>query len=235
MWSGPRNISTALMRSFGNRPDTYISDEPFYAYYLHRTNENHPAKEKIISTGQTNWNLVVQKLVGDIPNNKNIWYQKHMAHHNFPENNLDWIKEMENIILIRNPKDVIFSYIKKYKLKNSFQLGYTQQMQLYNILQDYNKCEPIIIDSEDLLENPKKILKKLCKKCNIPFYSKMLSWPKGTRETDGVWGEYWYKKVQNTTHFLPPIENNKSIPVKYEKIFLDCMQYYKKLYKQRMR
>ena len=235
MWSGPRNISTALMRSFENRPDTYVSDEPFYAHYLNITKEKHPMYKEIIHHGNINWDSVVNNIAGDIPYNKNVWYQKHMAQHNLQNKNLNWIKKMENVFLIRNPKEVILSYTKKHELVNILQLGYIQQIYLVNKIESAFSITPIIIDSQDLLQNPKNILKKLCEKCNIPFYNKMLSWPKGARKTDGIWGKYWYAKVENSTHFSPYIKNNNTLPLQYKKIFLECMDYYAKLYEKRMK
>ena len=115
MWSGPRNISTALMRSFENRPDTYVSDEPFYAHYLHITKKKHPMYKEIIDYYPDKYDDVVRSLTCEIPSGKKHWYQKHMAHHLIDLNNIDWIKNFENCILIRHPKDVINSYIKKIR------------------------------------------------------------------------------------------------------------------------
>ena len=113
MWSGPRNISTALMRSFENRPDTIVIDEPFYAHYLHKTGLQHKSFKEIISRGNTNWNEIVEYLTGTNPHSKKLWYQKHMVHHNIIENNLSWINAFTNVLLIRDPSEVITSYIKK--------------------------------------------------------------------------------------------------------------------------
>ena len=128
MWSGPRNISTVLMRSFGNRHDTFVTDEPFYAHYLYKTGENHPLREDIIKKGETKWDLVVENITGDTPSGKTIWYQKHMTQHNLPGSDLKWIEKMQNILLIRHPMDVIASYINKYEVTNIYQLGYPQQI-----------------------------------------------------------------------------------------------------------
>ena len=116
MWSGPRNISTALMRSFENRPDCYITDEPFYAHYLYETGENHPYRDETILRGETNWDKVVKNITRKIPSGKQVWYQKHMTQHNLPGKDLVWIDKMHNILLIRHPAEVILSYTKKYKI-----------------------------------------------------------------------------------------------------------------------
>ena len=133
-WSGPRNISTALMRSWSSRADAFVSDEPFYAYYLKSTGFNHPMKKEIIDNYPTDHYDIIKNLTSNIPNNKKIWYQKHMSHHLININDLSWIKNFNNCILIRHPKYVINSYIKKNTLKNVSDLGYPQQLSIIKFL-----------------------------------------------------------------------------------------------------
>lgn len=233
MWSGPRNISTALMRSFASRTDTFITDEPFYGYYLHKTCKNHPIKNEIINKMSTNYNSIRKFLLGSIPNNKKIWYQKHMAQHILTNNNIEWTKHIMNIFLIRNPRDVVLSYIKKNKLNDIYQLGLPQQLKLFNFINN-NKC--LVIDSDDILKNPKKMLSQLCEQINIPFNQKMLSWKSGLHETDGIWAKYWYDDVMHTTGFEKKLKNNAQCPPKeYVSIIKKSMVFYNKLYKHRMR
>ena len=234
MWSGPRSISTALMRSFENRPDTFVSDEPFYASYLHETKIEHPFHEEVIAKGNTNWNSVSNEITGPIPKGKNIWYQKHMAQHNLPGKDLKWIWKMDNILLIRHPKEVILSYIKKYELLSISQIGYSQTIEIFNMLKDGGKS-PLILDTRDILENPYGLLKGLCNRLDIPFYKEMLSWPKGKRETDGIWRKHWYGNVEKSTGFHPYTENDDSLPDKYEGLFTECMDSYQQLYQHRLK
>ena len=234
MWSGPRNISTAIMRSFGNRPDTFITDEPFYSYYLNKTQQKHPMYKEIISSGEIIWEKIVEHISGDIPKNKSVWYQKHMAQHNLPGMDLGWIYNMNNVVLIRHPKKVILSYIKKFEIENINQLGYVQQFDLINLLKDKNNQYPVIIDAEDLLKNPKEILCQLCKKIGIPFYNNMLSWKYGEKNTDGIWGKYWYKKVNDSNSFLKSQTSTLKMPEKYLDIYNNCLHYYKKMYNTRL-
>ncbi len=233
MWSGPRNISTALMRSFENRDDTFVTDEPLYGYYLKQTKIDHPMKNEIINSSDTNWKSISKFLTGDIPKNKSIWYQKHMAQHNIFISDMSWICELNNCFLIRNPKDVIKSYIKKLQLNSSHQLGFLQQFNLFNFLEEKG-CDIIIIDSIDLLINPQNILKLLCNRLNIPFTNKMLNWPKGIRSSDGIWGKHWYNNVINTTGFKSYIDNNQKLPKKYHNIYHECIDYYQYLYEKRI-
>lgn len=236
VWSGPRNISTAVMRSFENRPDCYVTDEPFYAYYLYKTQKNHPLKDKIIKNGELDFEKIIKKITGEIPHNQSIWYQKHMAHHNFPDENLEWIKIMKNVLLIRNPKDVIISYLNKYTIHNIDQLGYLQQLNIYNILTKHESSHPIIVDAQDIINNPKNILLKLCKKLDISFLPQMLSWPAGYRTTDGIWAKYWYSNVVKSTKFSHIIKKTKlTIPKAYHDIYIDCKSCYQQLYKHRLR
>ena len=165
-WSGPRNISTALMRSWSSRNDSFVSDEPFYAYYLKEQQLKHPMYKEIIGYYPNTYNDVVTSLTSEIPNDKEHWYQKHMAHHLVDLNNIDWIKNFENCILIRHPKDVISSYIKKNTLNHVDELGYPQQYKIMRYLDSIGK-KFIVIDSNILLHNPEKVLSQWCSSINL--------------------------------------------------------------------
>ena len=234
MWSGPRSISTALMRSFENRCDTFVSDEPFYAHYLYETGIDHPLREAVISSGNTDWNSVADNITGPIPYGKDIWYQKHMAHHNLPGKDMTWIQKVQNIFLIRHPREVILSYMKKYDITSITQLGYPQQVALITILKKCSSGMPLILDARDVLENPEGMLKELCERLTIPFYKEMLSWPAGSRESDGIWGKHWYGSVEASTGFQPYIQKKGELPSKYRDIYTVCMENYEKLYSYRL-
>ena len=234
MWSGPRNISTALMRSFENRLDTFVSDEPFYAHYLKETGKEHPYRIEAIQQGETNWNSVVEYITGNIPNGKKVWYQKHMAQHNMPGKDMAWIDELYNILLIRDPREVISSYIKKYEITSVNQLGYSQQIRIFKMLIERGLTY-IIIDARNVLENPAGMIKELCERLAIPFYKEMLSWQTGPRDSDGIWGKYWYGNVERSTGFQPATKNNDVLPSKYECIIKECMEHYQQLYQHRIR
>ena len=234
MWSGPRNISTALMRSFENRLDTFVSDEPFYAHYLKETGEEHPYRKETIQQGETSWDVVVEYIKGDIPNRKKVWYQKHMAQHNIPGKDMEWIDQLHNILLIRDPREVISSYIKKYEITSVNQLGYSQQIRIFKMLIERGLTH-IIIDASNVLENPAGMIKELCERLAIPFYKEMLSWQTGSRDSDGIWGKYWYGNVERSTGFQSTTENNDMLPTKYKCIIEECMDYYQQLYQHRIR
>jgi hypothetical protein len=228
-WSGPRNISTALMRSWSSRSDTFVSDEPFYGYYLKETGFNHPMREKIINHYPTNYQEIVKNINSTIPNDKTIWYQKHMAHHLIDTKNLSWIENFKNCILIRNPKDVINSYLKKNILENVSDLGYPQQLSILQLLQK-KKVQFYIIDSDDLLDNPEKELSDWCNYLDIDFDQKMLSWKKGSHENDGIWGEHWYNNINNSKKFLKQKKVKCDDYKNFESIYNDSLYYYRKIY-----
>ena len=228
-WSGPRNISTALMRSWSSRNDTFVSDEPFYAYYLKETGLNHPMAQEIINYYPNTYNQVVNSINEKIPELKKIWYQKHMAHHLIDFKNIDWVKNCHNCFLIRHPKDVINSYIHKNQLNHIDELGYPQQWKLIEYLKE-NKKDIIVIDSSILLESPKKILNEWCKNLNIEFHETMLSWEKGPYSTDGIWWKHWYNNVINTTQFELLDKKSNIIPNRYQNIYNEALDYYEKLY-----
>ena len=229
-WSGPRNISTALMRSWSSRSDTYVSDEPLYAHYLKETAFNHPMNDEIIKAYPTNYNFIIKSLTSINPEAKKIWYQKHMAHHLLSINNLTWIKDFHNCILIRHPKHVINSYVKKNTLTSVSDLGYPQQLSIIRFLKK-EKLKFYIIDSDDFLKNPKKKMNDWCNFLQIDFQKSMLSWPKGPNINDGVWGKHWYDNINNSTKFF---EHKSSLSESYKEfgfIYDDAKDLYKKIYK----
>ena len=224
-WSGPRNISTALMRSWSSRKDTFVTDEPFYAYYLKETQINHPMHKKIINHYLSDYDEIVNHLINEKPNQKNIWYQKHMAHHLIDLNKIDWIKKCENCILIRHPKEVINSYTAKNKLNSVTELGYPQQFEIAKFLKKSN-LRFKIIDSADLLKNPKEVLLDWCESINIKFDESMLHWKRGSHPNDGIWWQHWYNNVIETTGFQKYEKKDISIENEYDSIYNDSMEYY---------
>jgi|TARA_B110000438_G_scaffold131910_1_gene128009 hypothetical protein len=228
-WSGPRNISTALMRSWSSREDTFVSDEPFYAYYLKEKQLKHPMYKEIIKCYPNEYDDVVKGLNSEIPKLKKIWYQKHMAHHLIDLNNIDWIQSFENCILIRHPKDVISSYIKKNTLRSVEDLGYPQQYKIIEYLKDKG-IKPIIIDSDILLNNPQDILSKWCNHINIKFDISMLSWSLGSKSTDGIWWKHWYGNVVESTHFTNFGKKDIKIAQEYFPIYQKSFDIYQKMY-----
>ena len=225
MWSGPRNISTALMRSFENRTDTKVYDEPFYSYYLKNTDLDHPMKDEIINSYPFDEKEIIN-LITKNDDNYEIFYQKHMSHHILNETNLDWINQGLNCFLIRDPAKVIVSYIKKNTLTSIKDVGFEKLYQIFKLL---NSKKPIVINSDYLLENPEKYLKILCKKLNISFDEKMLNWPKGFRHTDGVWSKVWYQDVISTTTFNSNIKKEYNVPKDFENIYKECLEIYQEI------
>ena len=225
MWSGPRNLSTALMRSFENRDDTKVWDEPFYAYYLKETKKNHPLANEIINKYETN----LEKIIDLVTAEKDfIYFQKHMSHHIIKKIPINWITKGINCFLIRHPKEVLLSYIQKNDLIDSNDLGYPAQLRLFNYIKTSNK-KILVIDAKDLSEKPEIILKKICKKINIPFTEKMLNWPKGRRDSDGIWEKIWYKNVKSSTSFNKILNKEYEIPKKYNHIYNECLRIYDQL------
>jgi len=228
-WSGPRNISTALMRSWSSRNDSFVSDEPLYAYYLKEKQLKHPMYKEIIDHYPTNYEDIITSLTSEIPHDKEYWYQKHMAHHLIDSINIDWIKNFENCILIRHPKDVINSYIKKNTLNHVDELGYPQQYKIMRYLDSIGK-KFIVVDSNILLNNPEKILSQWCSSINLEFDNSMLKWNKGNHPQDGIWWKHWYDNVITTTHFQRFSSNKKKLDKKYQSIYDEALDYYNKLY-----
>ena len=235
MWSGPRNISTAMMRAWGNRGDTVVIDEPFYAFYLKATGKKHPGAGEVIAAGEIDWRKVVAQLTDPIPNDKRIFFQKQMTHHLLPEVDRQWLDAVTNCFLIRDPRDVIASYIKQWENPALEDLGYVQQAEIFDFVRTRAKSLPPILDAKDVLENPEQMLRLLCKLVGVEFSESMLSWPPGLRETDGVWARYWYTEVARTTSFRPYRPMHGEVPERLREAYERCRECYQRLYEHRLR
>jgi hypothetical protein len=200
VWSGPRTISTALMRSWENRPDTVVIDEPLYAHYLKATGLGHPGRAEVIRAGETDWRNVVATLLGAVPDGARVFYQKHMAHHLLPGIDRGWIADLTNVLLIRDPREVVASYVRARSAVTADDLGLPHQIQLYDELAAGGTAPPVI-DARDFLLDPESYLRALCRHVGVDFTSRMLAWPPGRRDSDGVWGRYWYDAVWRSTGF----------------------------------
>jgi len=236
MWSGPRNISTAMMRSWGNRADTAVIDEPFYAYYLRATGKKHPGAEKVMAGGEADWRNVVDQLTGSVPNGKKIFFQKQMTHHLLPEVDRHWLTAVTNCFLIRNPAEVITSYLKKNDVDRALEdLGFLQQAEIFDWVSQNTKQQAPVIDARDIQQNPERMLEMLCHATGVEFDEAMLSWPPGLRETDGVWATHWYSEVARSTSFQPYRPKDEPVPESMREIHERCRECYERLYACRLR
>ncbi|HEX5694424.1 MAG TPA: hypothetical protein VFY00_07405 [Arenimonas sp.] len=203
MWSGPRNISTAMMRAWENREDCVVSDEPLYAAYLAATGLDHPGRDEVIADGETDWRKVVATMTGPIPGGRPVWYQKHMSHHLLPDMATDWIFGLTNVFLIRDPREVVASYLKSRATVAPDDIGLPQQGRLFDRLCDRLGEAPPVIDAGDFLQAPEAHLRALCARLGIGFTPRMLAWPAGPRDSDGIWAPHWYDAVWKSTGFEP--------------------------------
>ena len=218
MWSGPRNISTAMMRSFENRDDTAVIDEPFYAAYLAATGADHPLRAESLASQPNDWREVIPQILGPVPGGKPVFYQKHMTHHMAPGFGRDWIVQCRNAFLIRAPEDVLSSYTQKRADVTLKDIGFVQQRELFEREADRLGRAPPVIASDDVLADPPAALATLCAALDIPFSEKMLSWPAGRRDTDGAWAPVWYEAVEKSTGFAPRKTSRKPLDAHLQKI-----------------
>jgi len=235
MWSGPRNISTAMMRAWGNRADTAVIDEPFYAYYLERTGKKHPGASEIIAGGETDWRRIVACLrTESIPSGERIFFQKQMTHHLLPEVDREWMVDLTNCFLIRDPREVILSYIKKNPEPELEDLGFVQQSEIFEFMRARTNSIPPIVDARDVLEHPERTLRLLCDAVGVEFNKAMLSWPPGLRDSDGIWAKYWYDDVARSTSFQPYKSREGNVPDSLLEIHKRCRECYEQLYQYRL-
>lgn len=204
MWSGPRNLSTAMMRSFSSRSDCAVWDEPFYAAYLVQSGIDHPMREESIAAGETDPAKVAARCLGPVPDDKPVFYQKHMTHHMLPGIDRSFMAEVTNVFLIRSPDHVVASYLAKRENPSIEDLGYEQQLVLFNEAAELQGSHPAVIDATDVRADPRRALTTLCDRIGLGFDDAMLTWPSGPHKDDGAWGPHWYRSVWASTGFAPP-------------------------------
>lgn len=231
MWSGPRNISTAMLRSFGNRADCWVTDEPLYAAYLADSGAPHPMRDEVLASQSRNWREVVAWLTGPIPRGRSVWYQKQMTHHLLDHMGRDWLDDLVNCFLIRDPRRVLASYARKREVAVQIEdVGMLQQAAIFDeVVARQNGRIPPVIDAADVLTDPAATLGRLCAAVGIDFDPAMLSWPPGRRETDGVWAEHWYESVERSTGFEPPPPPPPELPAELERLAAQCQPAYERL------
>ena len=233
MWSGPRNISTAMMRSWENRSDTEVVDESFYAFYLDQTRSPHPCFEDVLQSQSNNYEHVVNELTKDACNSR-LQYQKHMTHHMIAGIDLSWTRELQHCFLIRDPAQVVNSYTNSRGVCSAEDIGIQRQFELYQDITQISGQDIPIIDSNDVLKAPEKMLKLLCEKLDIAFTTAMLKWPKGSRISDGVWAKHWYKNVDNSVGFAPYSPKNLRLNDEQLSVVHQVQPFYQQLYKNRI-
>jgi hypothetical protein len=230
MWSGPRTVSTAMMRAWENRPDTVVVDEPLYAFYLSSTGLDHPGRDEVIASQPTSWRAVLSSLGGDpLPPGVTIGYAKHMTHHVLPPVDLAAFAPFRHAFLIRHPRSLLASYARVRSAPTLADLGLAQQARLFE------EFGGPVIDSSDVLAAPQAALRALCSGLGVPFSPAMLSWPAGPRDSDGVWAPYWYDSVGRSTGFTPvtpgpPPALDRSL----EPLLAQCLPYYERLSKHKI-
>ena len=234
MWSGPRNISTAMMRAWDNRGDTFVCDEPLYAHYLATTGRDHPGAAEVIAAGETDAANVVDWLTGPVPGGKRVFYQKHMAHHLLPDMDRGWLRRVINCFLIREPREVITSLVKHVPDATLPDTGFPQQAEIFERVVEWTGKVPPVVNARDVLNDPRRVLRRLCEAVGVPFTERMLSWAPGLRETDGVWAKYWYKEVETTTSFRPYRPKDEPVPQRMLGVLEECDRYYRRLYEHRL-
>ncbi|MBF0279102.1 MAG: HAD family hydrolase [SAR324 cluster bacterium] len=233
MWSGPRNISTAMMRAWENRPDTVVHDEPFYAHYLKKTGIAHPGAAEVIARQSTDWQEVAHQ-VSEGTVAAELYFQKHMTLHMLDGMDLVWTKKLRHYFLIRDPLHVVNSYVKKRPEITAEDIGIQRQLLLYEQLCEITGQAIPILDAKDVLSRPRPMMEMLCSMLDIPFYEDMLSWPAGSRDSDGVWAKYWYHAVEASTGFEPFKEPVIEVTEAQRQVAENSRPAYNVLYKNRM-
>jgi hypothetical protein len=236
MWSGPRNVSTAFMRSWGNRDDTLVVDEPFYAHYLDYTGLDHPGRDEVIAAHERDWRRVVTALLAPVPEGIEILYQKQMSHHLLPHMGREWLGSMTHAFLVRDPKPMLASLGGKLGEFDLLATGLPQQVEIFDYVVRSTGRIPPVVDAADLLAAPEQILRAFCSALEVEFSPRMLSWPPGPRATDGVWAKHWYERVERSTGFEPQATDEPTaLAGRLAAIERECRPLYGKLREHRLR
>jgi hypothetical protein len=235
MWSGPRNISTAMLRSFGQRADAIVCDEPLYAHYLKATGLPHPGADEVIAHGEPDWERAVAALVAPLPPGKTLFYQKHMTHHLLPDVGRGWLAGLTNAFLIRDPREMLVSLMKNIPEPRMEDTGLPQQVELFASERARTGRTPVVIDARDVLTDPRRALGALCEALGIPFDEAMLAWPPGRRATDGIWAKHWYANVEKSTGFEAYRPREEVPPPELADLLARCLAHYETLHAHRLR
>ena len=234
MWSGPRNISTAMMRAFENRPDCHVVDEPLYAHFLAETGLEHPVADLVMQSQPTDWRVVADELRAPLPDGVTVHHQKHMSHHLLPGIEREWMRELTHAFLIRDPRAMLASYTRKRETVTLEDLGLPQQVALRDWVEVETGVAPPVLDARDVLLDPRGMLTALCARLGVPFDEAMLSWPAGRRDSDGVWASWWYDAVMRSTGFKPYVEKAVELDDELEAIAAEAAPLYADLHGRRL-
>lgn len=233
MWSGPRNVSTALLRSWGNRADCAVWDEPLYAHYLTHYQPDHPGIPEIIAAHENDWRKVVEALIGPVPGGKAIHYQKHMAHHMLPHIDDEWLAGVSNAFLIRDPAEVLLSMSKVMETVTLRDTGFSDQFRLFTKVRELTGEIPPVVDARDIGTDAEGTLRALCAALKVPFDPAMLSWPPGPRDSDGAWAKHWYDNVNRSTRFQPWKPRTEPLPDRVKPLLDELTAIYEAMHRHR--
>ncbi len=223
-----------MMRAWENRDDTAVVDEPLYAHYLVETGATHPGREEIIALQKPDYASVTTTLTGPIPNEKPIWYQKHMAQHILPEDSLNWLSNVANCFLIRRPEEVVASFTANRPDAAIWELGFEQQARIFDHACERLGNTPPVLDAADILKNPAGLLRVLCQRLGVAFTERMLHWPAGPRPDDGVWARHWYAAVERSAGFASYRPREPRLTAFQQRLADRCRPYYERLSKFRL-
>ncbi len=235
MWSGPRNLSTAMMYAFAARGDCAVVDEPFYSAYLGATGLAHPMAAEVIASQSADPEVVAARCIGPVPQGQSLFYQKHMTLHMIPAFPRGFMKALTNVFLIRHPARVVISYARKREAPVLADIGFVQQAELFDEVADFLGHAPLVIDSADIRADPGKALAGLCAALGIAYTDRMLHWPAGPKPYDGVWAPHWYNAVHQSTGFEDPEGALPDLPAEYARLADQAMPHYQRLAAFRLR
>ena len=234
MWSGPRNLSTAMMYAFAARGDCAVVDEPFYGAYLNATGMDHPMRAQVIASQSSDPAEVAAQCIGPIPHGQSLFYQKHMTLHMIPAFDRAFLRGLTNVFLIRHPARVVASYARKREAPTLADIGFVQQAHLFDEVADYLGHTPVVLDSADVRADPSGTLRRLCGALELKFTEKMLSWPRGPKPHDGIWASHWYAEVHKSTGFGAAEGELPALSDDFQRLSDAALPYFERLHPHRL-
>ena len=240
LWTCPRSRSTLMARAFRQLDGCVVFDEPLYGPYLLKYGFDHPHRQEILDSCETNYEQVIQKITGDLPDGQSFSFQKHISKHALPEFGRDWLKSLHNFFLIRDPKEMVVSWHKVYGKVTKQDIGMAELYKIFKEVEAFSGTTPLVIDSTDFIKNPKKVLNLLCDKLGLEFSEKMLTWQPGLKESQllftgalSSFASTWYSTVMNSSGFLPQEEQKVNLTSELQALVEDCWPFYEALYQYR--
>ena len=226
MWCGPRNVSTALMYAWRERPDTRVLDEPLYGHYLHVSGAEHPGRDEVLAAMDVDGERVVREMLLG-PVDADVLFVKNMAHHLIGLDRAR-LEPLVHAVLTRDPREMLPSLSVQIPEPTLGDTGLREQVEVLDAELAAGRT-PVVLEARELLRDPRGVLREACRRFGLPFDDAMLSWSAGPKPEDGVWARHWYDNVHRSTGFAPYRPKDEPFAARLEPLLAECLPLYERL------